>query len=587
MRLSLLLIWILLLSGIELTFSQEYTTISKLKFIGNLKLKEKELTKWSGLRRGLPWNESLIQDANKKIVDGCRARGYLMAHIDSVSASVNTDGMAITWYGSEGLPFYIGTLEINSDSIPEMEFWDMLDMASGMVYRASFIETEIRRMSRICAELGYPFAEIEITKTEVIGTENKYEIDLALQVKAGARVCVNRIRIQGNKVTRDNVILRELSLQEGDVYNQRKVELIQDELERLGFFKNVNEPKIIQKNNATIEIVLTLEEGNTTTFDGIVGYIPAESAEGPENGYLTGMLQLYFRNLFGTARRFDVFWRKPDQYSDEFNLYYEEPWVFGYRLNLGGGLERIVRDTTYVEQSLFINSIYRLDNNWKTGLKVKSRQVLPDSLASRDLRLAKTGFWGGELSLEYDMRNNLYNPRKGLLYSVGYGFGVKKNFGPAYLFAEDSLVEKETVQKYQIQFQYYNNFWRNQVVAIAITGGRVTGDKESLQLSDHFWFGGARTLRGYRENQFHGTTVGWANLEYRFLLGKYTRLFLFNDWGYYQYQSKGDLYKSLKTGYGLGVRFDTPLGVMGVDYGLPKGAGFSEGKIHVGLVNLF
>jgi outer membrane protein insertion porin family len=408
-----------------------------------------------------------------------------------------------------------------------------------------------------------------------------------LQVKTGSRVRIENIRLKGNKVTRDNVILRELSLQEGDPYNQKKVDLLQEELERLGFFKTVDEPKIIQKSVSGIEVVLSLEEGNTTTFDGIVGYIPPETADGTQEGYLTGMLQLHFRNLFGTARRFEVFWRKPDQYSDEFNLYYEEPWVFGYRLNVGGGLERIVRDTTYTEQSLFINSIYRLDNNWKTVLKVRNRQVYPDSLASRDLRLAKTGFLGGELSLEYDTRNNIYNPRRGLVYSVGYGFGVKKNYGPAYLFTEDSLVEQETIQKYQLQFQYYANFWRNQVVAISLTGARITGNKESLQLSDHYWFGGAKTLRGYRENRFHGTTVGWINMEYRFLLGKYTRFFLFNDWGYYQYEVKQEVVKSLKTGYGLGLRFDTPLGIMGVDYGLPKGAGFSEGKIHVGLVNLF
>jgi outer membrane protein insertion porin family len=514
-------------------------------------------------------------------------RGYLMAHIDSVSLTEEHDGIKIIWYGGEGLPFYLGPLEIKSDSIPEIEFWNMLDMSSGMAYRPSFIESEIIAMSRKCADLGYPFTEIEVSKTDVVGKEDRYEIGLTLQIKTGARVTIEKITVLGNKVTRNNVILRELSLQEGDLYDQKKVDVIEEELERLGFFKSVKSPKIIQKSNSKIAVILDIEEGNTTTFDGIVGYIPPESGEGAQDGYLTGMLQLSFRNLFGTARRFEVFWRKPDQFGDEFNLYYEEPWVFGYRLNIGGGLERIVRDTTYIEQSFFVNGIYRLDNRWRTGLKFQTKQIFPDSLASRELRLAKTGFWGGEVWLEYDTRNNLYNPRKGLVYSVGYGFGEKKNYGPDYLFTEDSLVTREMIHKYRLQFQYYNNFWRNQVLAIALTGARVFGNKESLQLSDHYWFGGARTLRGFRENQFHGTTVGWFNLEYRFLLGKYTRLFLFNDWGYYHYKFKEELFQDWKTGYGLGLRFDTPLGIMGVDYGLPRGAGFSEGKIHVGIINIF
>jgi outer membrane protein insertion porin family len=587
MRLFIVIIYVWLIFSGGLTVGQEYTAISRLHFVGTQKVKEKDLIKWSGIRRGMPWNEALLEQANKKIVQACRERGYLLARIDSVTVSSEENGVEITWFGSEGVPFYLGVLDIVSDSIPAIDFWNILDMKSGMIYKASFVEAEIRQMSRKCAEQGYPFAEIEVARADVVGGENKYEIALTFHVKTGPKVIVKQMRLRGNRVTRDKVILRELSLQAGDVYDQKKIDRIQEELERIGFFKTVQPPKMIRISDTTIHVLLDIKEGNTTTFDGIVGYIPSESVGHDQAGYLTGMLQLSFRNLFGTARRFEVFWRKPDQYSDEFNLYYEEPWIFGYRLNLGGGLERIVRDTTYVEQSFFLNSIYRLNNNWKIELKGQRRRVYPDSLASRELRLARTGLWTGDLTLAYDSRDNLYNPRKGMLYSVGYGFGVKRNDGPAYLFTEDSLAKKETIQNYRIQFSYYLTIWRNQVAAVALNGARISGDKNRLQISDHYWFGGARTLRGYRENQFHGTTVGWLNLEYRFLLGRYTRFFVFNDWGYYHYRDKGALIKGLKTAYGLGLRFDTPLGIIGADYGLPRGAGFSEGKIHVGLINLF
>lgn len=576
-----------MISGFYLTFGKEYMTISRLHFIGNQTLKEKNLIKWSGLRTGIPWNETLIQITNKKIVDACRERGYLMAHIDSVSINSNQGKVDLTWYGSEGPLFYLGELNIESDSIPDIEFWNMLDMSSGMVYRPLYIESEIRQMTRKCAELGFPFTEIDVTRADIIGKEQSYEIALTFHIRTGEHTTVDRIKIHGNKVTRDKVILRELSIQAGDPYNQKKIDLIEEELEKLGYFKTIQPPKIIKQSERSVEVVLTVEEGNTTTFDGIIGYIPPETGEAGRDGYLTGILQLNFRNLFGTGRRFEVYWRKPDQFGDEFNIYYEEPWIFGYRLNIGAGLERIVRDTTYVEQSFSLNGIYRLDNRWKTGVKFQTKNVYPDSLASRELRLAKTVYRGGEIFLEYDSRNNIYNPRRGFVYSVGYGFGLKTNYGPSYLFSEDSLASEETIHKYKFQFQYFNNFWQNQVIAVALSGVRITGNQATLQLSDHQWFGGARTVRGYRENQFHGTTVGWFNLEYRFLLGKYSRLFLFNDWGYYHYIWRSTIFQAWKTGYGIGLRFDTPLGIMGVDYGLPKGAGFSEGKIHVGLVNLF
>ena len=128
---------------------------------------------------------------------------------------------------------------------------------------------------------------------------------------------------------------------------------------------------------------------------------------------------------------------------------------------------------------------------------------------------------------------------------------------------------------------------QNQVFAFNFNGFHIEGDKDQLQLSDHFWFGGFGSLRGYRENQFHGTTVSWINLEYRFIVGRNSRVFLFSDWGFYQYEEATGIKNDILPGYGVGIRFDTPLGIMGVDYGLGRGDTFSTGKIHFGLINSF
>ena len=102
-----------------------------------------------------------------------------------------------------------------------------------------------------------------------------------------------------------------------------------------------------------------------------------------------------------------------------------------------------------------------------------------------------------------------------------------------------------------------------------LNGKQVKGDR--LQLTDLFWFGGSQSLRGYRENQFWGKVVAWANLEYRFILNRNSRLFIFSDWGFYQALDNSVKDNQVLPGYGLGIRFETPLGIMGVDYGLGKG----------------
>jgi outer membrane protein insertion porin family len=250
-------------------------------------------------------------------------------------------------------------------------------------------------------------------------------------------------------------------------------------------------------------------------------------------------------------------------------------------------LERIVRDTTYIERSYLLNSTLKLSAEFKGFLNISHSEVVPDSLASRTLRMARNTFTGGEIGVQYDTRDFPANPRKGIRYMASFSFGTKRNSGPEYLIREDSLAHKEGIKKIKGQLSYFQRLWQNQVFALNFSGSHIEGDKDQLQLSDHFWFGGFGSLRGYRENQFHGTSVSWVNLEYRFIVGRNSRVFLFNDWGFYQYEDASGIKNDILAGYGVGIRFDTPLGVMGVDYGLGRGDTFSTGKIHFGIINSF
>jgi outer membrane protein insertion porin family len=193
----------------------------------------------------------------------------------------------------------------------------------------------------------------------------------------------------------------------------------------------------------------------------------------------------------------------------------------------------------------------------------------------------------GEIGIQYDTRDFPINPRSGIRYMASFSFGTKHNTGPEFLINQDSLARREGLKKIRGQLSFYQSLWQNQVFALKFNGSHIEGDRNQLQLSDHFWFGGFESLRGYRENQFHGTSIAWVNLEYRFIVGRNSRVFLFNDWGFYRYDNAKESVNDILTGYGVGIRFDTPLGIMGVDYGLGKGDTFSTGKIHFGIINSF
>jgi outer membrane protein assembly factor BamA len=565
------------------------SVISTVSFQGGGAFGAGRLAEWCTVKPGMPWQIGMIMKANEALTVQMRGAGYLLARIDSVAVHWSGDSLHrdLTWYISEDLPFEIGSIAIKSDSLSPENISGVMELRRGDRYDRLRIESDLEAIGRYCAGRGFPFAEIDIDEPAFRLQDDRYETDLSIRIKCGERVRLDFIRIRGNKVTNDNVVLRELDIQAGDIYRQDLIERIPVQLNRLGYFKDIRPPQLLITRRGRQGLLLTLEEGNTTTFDGVIGYVPASKTVQAQAGYFTGLIDLNFRNLFGTGRKFQVEWKKPDQYSDEFRLYYEEPWIFGFPLNIGAGLHRLVRDTTYIERSYLINGLLRLSGNFKISFAVNHYSYVPDSLASREQRLASNRIISGEAGIIYDTRDFPLNPRYGLYYDTYYSFGFKENLGPEYLFYEDDLARHENIQKLRITMAYILPLWKRQVFYLRLTGAQVKSSEGGLQLTDHYWFGGARTVRGYREDQFHGTTIAYMNLEYRFLTGRDSRIFVFNDWGFYNYSQNNATFQDIVSGVGIGVRFDTPLGVMGVDFGMGRGDSFSTGKVHVSLLNNF
>jgi outer membrane protein insertion porin family len=182
----------------------------------------------------------------------------------------------------------------------------------------------------------------------------------------------------------------------------------------------------------------------------------------------------------------------------------------------------------------------------------------------------------------YDSRDALINPQRGVRFHTDYYYGRKT-------FAKSGPETRTTVQRITTDFGVFMPTWFRQVVAVGAHVRQVqTG---FLEESDMYRFGGASTLRGYRENEFLGSLVIWTNLEYRFVLARRAYLFGFFDTGYFSRPTNETVglqgFEDFKIGYGLGITLDTAIGVLGVMFALGEGDTFATGKVHFGLINDF
>ncbi len=560
-------------------------TIRRVQFSESFQTSANELQKAASVTKGQPFFRKDLPLYARKIEQYLYNRGYLFVRVDSVQVKPDGDSLYVmlNFFGSRGKQAFIEAVNIKSDSLPVSFYENQSDLVPGRPWSAVLVDEAIRRFLKTAAEAGFLFARVQSGEMKVYQKNRRNLVDINLYIHENERIYISDLIIRGRKYTDEKVILRDLGLKTGQIYATSIVEDIPQQLMRLGIFKSVKPPILYRTAPDSIALEITIEEGSAASFDGVVGYIPETGKKG--NGYFTGLLDISFKNLFGTGRKFSVHWKKPNALSDEFSLEYTEPWVFNYPLDLAGRLERTVRDTTFIQWNYALNVRFHLLRNLSVLWKLQRNSYIPDSSASRDFRLLQNEVLNSQIGVEYDTRDYAPNPRKGVFYSNSYAYGLKHNSGPTYIIREDSLKKNEALHSILVRLEFYYNLWSNQVLAFKLNGRQIKGSR--LQLTDYFWFGGSRTLRGYRENQFYGSTVGWANLEYRFLMGRNARLFLFSDWGFYHYKDKSTVFEKLLPGYGLGVRFDTPLGIMGVDFGLGKGDSFGEAKIHFGLINRF
>src|SRR5207253_8408768 len=109
--------------------------------------------------------------------------------------------------------------------------------------------------------LGYiNFTPVPKTKFD----DQKNLITLDIDVDEGKQFFVRRIEFQGNTTTRDKVIRRELALEEGQVYNNRRWEFSILRLNQLGYFEQIkaDQDTETRKNDrdAIVDLTLKLKE---------------------------------------------------------------------------------------------------------------------------------------------------------------------------------------------------------------------------------------------------------------------------------------------------------------------------------------
>ena len=104
-------------------------------------------------------------------------------------------------------------------------------------FNASLVEETSVRIIDALGNRGFAFVEVD---PQVDKDEENRIVNLTFEVNEGPKVFVERIDIEGNFRTLDEVVRREFRLVEGDAFNVTKLRRSRSRIQNLGFFSAVD-----------------------------------------------------------------------------------------------------------------------------------------------------------------------------------------------------------------------------------------------------------------------------------------------------------------------------------------------------------
>jgi outer membrane protein insertion porin family len=251
--------------------------IERLSFVGNRAYSDRRLrqvleTKQAGLLRQIIGRDTFVAERlelDKQLLkDFYQSRGFIDAEVTDATGEISAerDASFVTFTVREGQQYRIGAVTTRSsvEGVDANEFGGVQKLRSGAVYSPSLIENNIARMETLALKKGLNFVRVEPVLTR---NEETQTLDIEFVLSKGDRVFVERIDIEGNTTTLDQVIRRQFRTAEGDPFNPREIRQAAERIRALGYFGNANVEAAPGSGGDQIVVNVDVEEAPTGSLN--------------------------------------------------------------------------------------------------------------------------------------------------------------------------------------------------------------------------------------------------------------------------------------------------------------------------------
>lgn len=549
----------------------------ELVFVGNTVFSSSWLRSFCAVSGDLQVDDASAR-VEQRVLLAYQNIGYLSAAVESTSVARINRLNKLTVYIREGRQTRLGSFKFSGNRyFSSEELAAACGLREGVTLGRDILDRALERVVEYMADRGFPFAGAKIGDFRLDGNS----LGFSFIVDEGPLCNVGDVALENSNALNPKALRRALGIGLGQKYSEKTLRRGLDYLRRTTLFTEVGEPVVslsTQEGESTqkpiqdgkVKIAVPVRDRKTTTVAGAVGF------RGRTNE-VTGGISLSLLNIARTGRSARTSWEAAGRNVSSFYLSYAEPWVMGLPFTSSISFEQVIRDTLFARTSLGIVLKVPLSSmvsaRFGTGF---DKTVNTDGPRTRSSRLA----WLG--GIELVSGGPSWGSDNSFLATIDGTRGDKRT---SYL--SENRTQKEVFSTLIGRILLQRRFKRSQIALTDVKASAILEGRQFATPDELFTLGGKRTLRGYSERQFLASTVGSVQFEYGVVVGEEGgRVFAFVDCGYASTQvlSTADRFH---TGYGIGLKVPSPIGLAGIDFGIPSGESFGSGKIHVGLEGTF
>lgn len=258
-------------------------------------------------------------------------RGYAKFAVTGtdVKFSENKEEVDLTYKVNEGEQYNISEIRIiGNKANQDAKLNELLkDFEPGQLFRSDDLAKIEQGIKDVLGDAGFGAAKVDIHPAF---NDADRTVKISYVVDAGRRVYVRQIRFEGNDVTADSTLRREMRQQEGAWYSGSLAALGKSRLERTGFYESVEmSTPNVPNTDDQVDLVYRIKERNTGSINFGIGY-------GTESGisYQAGIKQ---DNFLGMGSTISLSGARND-YGTSINLGYTEPYFTKDGVSLGGNI---------------------------------------------------------------------------------------------------------------------------------------------------------------------------------------------------------------------------------------------------------